>query len=275
MTKIITCFTLCLSLFVLGSCTRPSDSTARNAEQQEKVFPVNNAEEFINAIGSNRTIEVSPGDYILSAIPDRYMHHIRWDPEFDGKTITIRNVENLVIKGSDRSTTQLLVNPRYVFVLNFENCKQVTLQGLTLGHTPEKGVCTSGVIGVNNCQDFSIDNCDLFGCGTEGLTLENVQSLSFNNSIIRECSYGIMSIKGCKNLLFNKSTFTKNEQYYGINISDTNKVVFSSCDFSNNKVDGPLFQAISSSNIVLQKCQLELSNIKGLCNNESALTVEP
>ena len=266
---------LFISWLTLSSCTRSTKVTTDQEQAIHKNISVSNAEEFINAIGSNRIIEVSPGDYLLSAIPDRYMDHIRWDPEFDGKTITIRNVENLVIKGSDRSTTQLLVNPRYVFVLNFENCKQITLQGLTLGHSPEKGVCTSGVIGANNCQDFSIDNCDLFGCGTEGLTLENVQSLSFNNSIIRECSYGIMSIKGCKNLLFNKSIFTKNEQYYGINISDTNKAVFNACNFSNNKVDGPLFQAISSSNIVLQKCKLELSNIKGLCNNESALTVEP
>ena len=124
------------------------------------------------------------------------MDSIRWDPEFDGKTITIRNVKNLKIVGRHGMfpPPRILARPRYAYVLNFEECNNIKLENLILGHSPNPGHCTSGVIGATNCANLTLDHCDLFGCGTEGLTLTNVQDMTFHNSTIRDCTYGIMTI---------------------------------------------------------------------------------
>ena len=208
MNKSLILLTAIFASILLNSCTRSTENTKSTLN----TIKVTSAEEFINAIGSNRNIEIAAGDYLLSEIPDRHMEHIRWDPAFDGKTITIRNLENVTIRGQGQNKTNLLVTPRYVFVLNFENCTNIELQDLTLGHTPDKGSCTSGVIGAKNCRNLFIDNCDLFGCGTEGLTLENVNTFGFTNSIIRECSYGIMTITGCKDLNFQNAKLINNQE---------------------------------------------------------------
>ncbi len=239
-----------------------------------QTIQVSTAEEFINAIGSDRIIEVAAGEYVLSAVADRQLEHVRWDPEFDGKTITIRNVNNLTIRGVSFKETSLVVNPRYVFVLNFENCTNLNLSKLTLGHTPEKGACTSGVIGAKNCSNVSIDNCDLFGCGTEGLTLEAVHTFNFSNSIIRDCSYGIMTITSCKDVSFDNAQFIRNKEYWGVQIRDTKAVDFEGCVFNQNRIAASLFDIVSSSEISVKKSTLDLNNVKNLSNNTASLRIE-
>jgi len=231
---------------------------------------VSSTEELVNAIGSNRTIHLAPGDYILSEVQDRHMDHIRWDPEYDGKTLTIRNVNNMKMIGSENGTVRLLVRPKYVYVLNFENCENTYLENLVLGHSPDSGYCTSGVLGATDSSHLILLNCDLFGCGTEGLTLKNVRDMKFHKSTVRDCTYGIMTMTECKNIRFTQSSFMRNKEYWGVNIQDTENVLFSACNFENNQAEGEaLFSVVSSSNIQIQNCVFNNNNIKPFPKNSS------
>ncbi len=233
---------------------------------------VSSADGLLNAIGPNRTIQLSPGDYVLSDVMDRYMDYIRWTPEFDGNTITVRNVKNLKIIGSRGGATRLLVRPRYVYVLSFENCENVELANLVMGHSPETGNCTSGVIGASNCSNLEIRSCDLFGSGTEGLTLANVRNMVFHESTIRDCTYGIMTIKGCANLQFTQSSFIRNKEFWAVNIHDSKDISFVDCSFKNNYAkDKPLFGATSSSNIIVKECNLADNKVMSATNNVTAV----
>ena len=236
---------------------------------------VDSAEEFLNAIGSNRTIQLAPGDYVLSDVKDRHMDFIRWDPEFDGKTITVRNVKNLKIVGSRGKATRLLVRPRYVYVLNFEDCEKVQLENLVMGHSPDTGYCTSGGVGSTNCTNFALRNCDLFGCGTEGLTLEKVRNMVFHNSTVRDCSYGIMTIRNCANLRFTQSSFTRNKEFWAVNIHDSKDILFAGCKFtSNHAPDKPLFDVASSSKILVKECTFTDNRVESITNNTTAVIID-
>lgn len=239
------------------------------------VIQVNSAEELINAIGPNRTIQLSAGDYMLSDVDDRYMKYLRWDPEFDGNTITIRNVKNLKIIGAQDQVTRLLVYPRYVYVLNFEGCQGVTLENLTLGHFPEAGNCASGVIGATKCSSLAVRHCDLFGCGTEGLSLEEVKGVIFHDSIIRDCTYGIMTLKSCRNLNFTQSTFTRNKEFWAVNIHDSQDVAFTDCHFTHNQARGEaFFSIVSSSDVLIKECHFADNNIDTIANIKKAVIID-
>jgi Right handed beta helix region len=145
---------------------------------------------------------------------------------------------------------RLIVRPRYVFVLNFENCAGVHLANLTLGHAAERGLCTCGVLGATNCANLTLSRCDLFGCGAEGLKLSKVCRFQFEESIIRDCTYGILSATGCQNLSFVHAQFRDNREFWGLRLSDTKNVGFTDCTIENNLV-GPiaLFEVTSCSDI--------------------------
>ena len=257
-----------------SAVTTDSSTYTWTPTKDATIIRISTAEAFVENIGENRTLELDPGEYVLSDVKDRKMDFVRWDPNFDGKTLTIRNVEGLRIVGKGNKPVKLIVHPRYVFVLNFENCKDVEMVNLVFGHAPDEGYCDSGVIGAVNCEKITIRKCDLFGCGIEGLTLTNVRSFSFEDSIIRDCSYGIMTIKNCSNLSFTGSEFIRNREFYGINLNDTKGVVFNDCVFSKNKIGDTLFNVTSCLDIVVKGGKISDNEPKGLTNNAEVVTFE-
>ena len=231
---------------------------------------VKTAGELLGQIGPNRTIRLAAGDYILSDVEDRRMEYVRWDPEHDGKTVTIRNVDNLTLIGAKGGKTRLLVRPRYTYVLNFEKCRNVRLENVVMGHTPKTGYCTCGVLGVVECTGIKIVGCDLFGCGTEGMTLKKVRNMWCDKTIVRDCTYGIMTMSGCDDIRFTKSKFLRNREYRGVSIHDSRNVLFAGCRFEKNRAKGsPLIGAVSSSNIRLAECEFSGNEVKQLTNGSA------
>ena len=200
----------------------------------EEIIEVTTAEEFINAIGPNRTIELAPGEYDLSSVEPREMEYVYWREEFDGYTIVIKNVMDLEIEGKGEEPVKLRVTPRYSYVLAFEEVERIELENLEMGHYPEAGYCTGGVVSVFGAREFEIEDCILFGCGTEGLTLESVLYFDVENTVIKDCTYGIMSITGSTYLTFKECEFVNNREFYGILISDCMIIYFNDCIIKGN-----------------------------------------
>lgn len=238
--------------------------------REYEVIEVNNPNEFINAIGPNRKIVLNKEEYNLSRPEENYKpnKYVRWDNEFDGKELVIQNVNNLTIEGLDKTLSSILVEPRSVNVLTFEDCKEINIVNINTGHTPEKGECSGGVFQFNDCSNIDITKSRLFGCGTQGLMLFNVNNLSFNESIITECSEAIMSIYDSQNIKFRNSKFKDNEGYFSlINITSSSSVVFENCSIYNNTSAVPgnsktqLFYINKSKDIYLRNSQITNNNI--------------
>lgn len=174
-----------------------------------KEVHVKTADEFLAAIASDTTIYIDVPLINLTEASDYgktvdyeemysdvspYMfedgNSYVWVETYDGYGLYIGNVTNLHIVGK----TEIVTEPRYANVLAFCNCSQVTFEEIILGHTPEEGMCTGGVLFMRNCSSFTLESCDLYGCGTYGIIAEDSTYLYVQNTRIHDCSFGAAQI---------------------------------------------------------------------------------
>jgi hypothetical protein len=119
-------------------------------------------------------------------------------------------------------------------VLSFENCTDITIEGLSAGHS-EGGYCSGGVFGFDNSSQITITNTGMYGCGTEGLVLRNVNGMNVTDSRIYECTYDIMSVEGGQNISFGNCVFDDNREFTMITVQETENMSFTNCQFNNNR----------------------------------------
>ena len=255
---------LLISLLIGGTCL--------NANAKQKVVKVSNATELIRAIKSNTKIVITATgplditkalDGLIAAgeVPaidwdaPELEFGIYFDQEYDGPELIIAGMIDLTIEGGGKEPVELQVSPRYTDVLHFENCENLTLNNLKLGHT-DGGTCSSGVITLTDCRTANINGCDIYGCGEVGLYIYHCNNVTLNNSIIHDCTENAMTIdmdnRQSEGLSFNNCTFTRCNS--GMYVSEgTEEIVFNNCKFSNNK--GTLFWP--GRPITLNNCDVE------------------
>ena len=181
-------------------------------DNSEEVVHVGNVSDFLEAIKPGVTIVWEPGYYNFSEYTDKIWSeqgdywneehtYVKLEECFDGGVeVIIQNVDNLAIMGDLESAipTEFVVETRYGEVLGFENCHQILLSGLTMGHTDE-GTCMESVLSFSGSSDIQLSAMDLYGCGMYGFTAENGSGdIYLQSSTIRECSGGPFNIYGTK-----------------------------------------------------------------------------
>jgi Putative cell wall-binding domain len=240
-----------------------------------KVVTVSNSKELMQNIAPNTKIVLKSGDYNLLEPKVLDNKYIQYNQVFDGYELLIKDVNNFTIEADQGSKVNLLIDPRYAYVMHFVNSNKINISGIVAGHYPEKGECVGGVFRFEDCKDIQIDNSELFGCGTEGLTLDNVDNLQLTSSTIRDCSYGIMTINNSTNINFDNSTFKDNKEYYLINIvhSDAN---FEKCTITNNRIfsddSNNLFNLDIYSKVSVSDSTIENNAAKNLTNEKDNTT---
>lgn len=167
---------------------------------------------------------------------------------FDGHQLTVVNLRNVTISGSD--DCHIVVDPAYAYVLNFVQCENIRIENVTMGHTAE-GYCTGGVVGMYRCSGMEIDSCDLYGCGAYGLVADTTRDVTMTRTIIRDCSYGIMQLFGCSGATFSECSFYRNREFSMVTVdAGCSDVLFEACRFFENR--GLLFDL--QSRIQLRSC---------------------
>lgn len=235
----------------------------------EEIY-VGNLPEFLQALGSNRTLVVSsdiefedmlsslhefnpqflPEEdiYDIEAIRKQKDHCFIYD-NFDGPQLILAGFQNLTIKGDG---SLLRVRPRYAYVLSFMNCSNITIEGLIMGHTDE-GYCEGGVLYFEECKNVKINHCDLYGCGIEGIGAKNTEGLTMTRTKIRDCSYQIMTLQGCKDFTFEGCFFFRNREFSLLDIYSSSNIVYRDCVITHN--EGTLFNCQESS-VVMERCDI-------------------
>ena len=92
--------------------------------EHQELF-VTDATELLNAIGSNRTIKLAPGDYTLTEAPRRYSRCVRFKPVFDGQAVVLSELVNLKLIGDETKQSRIIATPRYADVLTFEKSPSI------------------------------------------------------------------------------------------------------------------------------------------------------
>jgi biopolymer transport protein ExbD len=207
----------------------PPPVTTTTAPAKRKVIKVRSAQELVEAIGSDRIIRLAPGTYKLSDVRQRDLKHVYWEKIMDGWDLYVRGVSNLRME---------------------------------LGHEPRPGFCTGGVLRAYRCRNLTLRKCVLFGCGTYGLSLQEVNGLIFEDSAIRNCTYGILSARLTRGMVFRRSRFHDSGRYSGFTMNACGPATMTECHVERNLVrtttneKQPLFQVGSGTELTLRKCKI-------------------
>ena len=165
------------------------------ADVQDQVeVRVSSVDAFLEAIAPNTKIVLESAMYDLSkavSYGKEAGDYYYWVDNHDGPGLVISGVDNLTICAEgDRTKHTISAVPRYAYVLMFSECSNITVSGITAGHTEEPGYCTGGVLCFADSDNVLVDNCSLYGCGTLGVEAGYSGNISVTNCEIYECSYG-------------------------------------------------------------------------------------
>lgn len=239
----------------------------------EQYILVKDAYQFLHSIISGQNILVAAQTEInLSvALEDerwwkRNTYNFKWLPHYESENLTGQNIvseevcdgRQLCIVGySDikiegQANSRIVVNPRYAFCIDFVNCNNISLRNLIIGHT-EGGNCEGGVIGTKGGDAIYIFNCDLYGCGTYGLQLEDTRRFSMYSSNIHDCTYGIMTLNNIDTATFDDCDFYRNREFTLVD-SRNSTIAFSRCHFYENNPGSLLFN--TNKTFYLNQCYI-------------------
>lgn len=277
----------------IGQTPSSSSSIQTPADAQEPAAPgansgaqdadsgairVSTVLELLEAIAPDAKIVLEPGRYNLTDFLQDYPNagdqdawddahpYVKLSTVFDGVEVTIRDVSGLSVSGDalDPAETEIVTEPRYAAVLNFENCADVELACLTMGHT-ETGDCSGNVLDFDNCQNIYLRTMDLYGCGVYGIQAEGCGNLTVSNSTIRDCEYGPISISGSTDdILFTACTIAGSGWGGSYESEREAKLSFVGCHFGSGESNGWYFR----NDAVFENC--EWSEITSYPDREGA-----
>ena len=172
----------------------------------KRVVHVSNMEQMIENIAPDTQILLAPGSYNLSdtltALYEREGVHfneshefVRIDEVYDGLELVVTDVSGLSIASVSGSVadTEIVTDPRYANVLCFENCSDIGMMDLTMGHS-DTGDCAGDVLYFIQCSDIVLSGLDLYGCGVYGIGTSECACLTCFDSTIRDCENGALDL---------------------------------------------------------------------------------
>ena len=269
---------------------QPTESNLDEVEstKQTETIYVENELEFIEALGSDRIINITKNvelnlskvllnETLFSTDARKYINgpcvldkdttYVFSETIYDGQELTLYKIRNLTIKAT--SGAKIVVDSPDATVLEFINCENIVLENLTFGHNTEAS-CVGQVIGVERSKNITIRGCDLYGCGAYGILAYNSNNLFVEGSIIRDCSNGIMWLTSCKLVTYRDCQFLRNRQFELITIDGSSEnILFENCQFENN--EGPLFSLETP--IMMRSCRI-LHNIGDLGDFNSEKVIQ-
>jgi len=235
---------------------------------------MNGINEIIQEINSNNIIKIDKGSYCIENT-NIVNNNIKFRAVYDGYELVVQDVDNLTIEGDENNLTEFLSKFSYANVITFNNCHNIILKNITFGHTLEnKGYCTGGVLKFNSCNNIKIYGCTCFGCGTEGFILDNCSDFLIENTDIKECTYGIMSISDSQDMMFRSCKFYNNKEFDLINLLYSQNISFDNCEIYENHTDDfgySIFKVVLCNEIVFRNGIIKNNKSEYLCNNENSI----
>ena len=255
---------------------------------QAGVTYVSTVQELTAALVPGAVVELGEGTYTLAPESGSNLQtnnsYCRWNSVYDGYELVLSDVSNVTIRGAGKEKTRLECDPRGAAVLTLKNCKNVTLEGFTAGHTQRAEGCEGNVINLEDCGSVSMRELGLYGCGSMGINAYNCQKLSVKDTDIYECSSVGVSLNSVSNCAILDSTIRNigdgqaycalsawygdglelvGTDFVGNNVNtlvDTDQNIrFTNCGFRENKVESTVFRVSQNYrteliDLTLEKC---------------------
>ena len=279
MKKLISLMIAAIMLLSLAACGEAPDSSAEETEPPETSAPktedgrpvteVTTVDELLAAIAPDTVIELTGQRYMLTEASDygtgSGSGYYRWDTG-DGAELVIENVTGLTIRAANRDTC-IVTEPRWVNVLHFIGCEDITLEGFTAGHT-DGAYCSGGVLCFENTKGVTVDGCSLYGCGTEGVTTYSCEDVAVTGSEIWNCSQGAAFIYDSKNVSFDNCDFHGSTAEFGMfRTIDSDKFALLNSTIRDSSGD-VFFNSSRSSGVYIGGCEVSGNKFRDMFASE-------
>ena len=279
MKKLISLMIAAIMLLSLAACGEAPDSSAEETEPPETSAPktedgrpvteVTTVDELLDAIAPDTVIELTGQRYMLTEASDygtgSGSGYYRWDTG-DGAELVIENVTGLTIRAANRDTC-IVTEPRWVNVLHFIGCEDITLEGFTAGHT-DGAYCSGGVLCFENTKGVTVDGCSLYGCGTEGVTTYSCEDVAVTGSEIWNCSQGAAFIYDSKNVSFDNCDFHGITAEFGMfRTIDSDKFALLNSTIRDSSGD-VFFNSSRSSGVYIGGCEVSGNKFRDMFASE-------
>lgn len=279
MKKLVSLMIAVIMLFSLAACGEAPDSSAAETEPAETPLPktedgrpvteVTTVDELLAAIAPDTVIELTGQRYMLTEASDygtgSGSGYYRWDTG-GGAELVIENVTGLTIRAANRDTC-IVTEPRWVNVLHFIGCEDITLEGFTAGHT-DGAYCSGGVLCFENTKGVTVDGCSLYGCGTEGVTTYSCEDVAVTGSEIWNCSQGAAFIYDSKNVSFDNCDFHGITAEFGMfRTIDSDKFALLNSTIRDSSGD-VFFNSSRSSGVYIGGCEVSGNKFRDMFASE-------
>lgn len=228
MKKLFYLLAIALLSLVLPSCGGSGSSSTDNNNganlPEQKVVKVSNAQQLVDAIANDTKIIIDSKDLFS------------WN-----SVIEINGISNLTIEGKSPERAHIRINDALSDVFDITKSSNIILKNLKLGHNAPRYECEGSVVFIDESTDVTLDGCDIYGCGLEGVYVgwHNNSNILIDNCDIYECykvgidinSYDDFTVE---NVVVNNTKIHDCGQAISVwqaegNIKD---VVFQRCDIS-------------------------------------------
>ena len=236
---------------------------------EPETIVVGTTAELMEALGNRTTILLAPGEYNITEWLERHSEELKgwfWvdRPEYaqgpylydasDGPELVLAGYRDLTLRSRDpESPASIVCSPRYANVLTFQYCTRLRLENLILGHTPEQGNCSGAVVNLESCVSPLLADCELYGCGTYGVTAWYCPDIAVEGCEIHDCTYG------CATVYYSRCDFTDCDFHdcRGFTMFDLyyGSTAFTGCSFRN--LEGKLLYVAEDSAASFKGCVLD------------------
>lgn len=197
----------------------------------EKVY-VKSTYELIKALGKNKHIIIESGTYDITfndKLKNLSNHFVQTSNIWEN--IEITGLQNVTIEG--KGDVSIIITDPYSWVVNFTDCENLTFKNIEFGHKVE-GECMGGAALFQNSKNIKMFNVGLYGCGTTGLELRNVNEFVMDSSKVYKCTYYLTKFSSSDKVIISNTTFENSGIFEMFSFNDNRKVRFSNCLIQNN-----------------------------------------
>lgn len=249
---------------------REVNITSGGSQHARETVEAANAEELLNAIGSDKKIVLTGAYYNLSddiKLDNPYVEKLDYDGGY-----TVKNVSNMMISGDN---AEIVIDDILSDVLFFENCEYIELTGIKVGHTkslPEY-LCEGSVTSFYSCNNINIEGCELYGCGAVGVYAHNTRKINVSASKIYDCSYTGIWLSYGSTANVSDTEFCDSNHMSGFIRTDDSKICITDCSVHDITCEDAFIDSFdfsgTPSDVTIKNCTFAAIYYKNFINSDT------
>ncbi|NDV69201.1 right-handed parallel beta-helix repeat-containing protein [Dysgonomonas sp. 25] len=216
--------------------------TVNNTPEKEKTIYVTDEVEFVEAIGSDRTIIIQVDELNLTSDTieakmreknDQYKISEFYDSLYGLKNLTIIGRSGAG-EYEEEYSTRLVSDETSDIIFFVSYSSNITLRNLHMTHDVPPGGCEEGVFSAFKCQNLHIRNCTFDGSGIVGIALDSVTNAVIESSYFLNNSDNAIKVRDSENIHFFQCSVYQNKTAYPTVSVNNSSVRFGRCYLSSN-----------------------------------------